>query len=446
MRWAGKRVFMKSHISFLGALLLACVVTFTASVVMIILASRTEDSFRAQALNSRAALEELNGVVSNALSAETGQRGYFLTGDTSYLEPYEAGIRDLKDQLAEFEALKEGSLTASQQETLVELHQAVDVKITEMSQTLELYRAGDVRGALALVRNDTGKQAMDQVRALTANLNSQEQEVLAHARHQSQVSRTRVLQAVSMLSLISMIGFFAAYRNLNSARKLDVVEQHARELSDERERTDLLARELSHRVKNLFLIVQSIISATARQETDAKVAAAKIRERVHALSQAHSLTSSLDLQQKTTLAELTDMIVGAQVTGTCTLKSEGPLVSVSAQHVTPLGMILHELTTNAVKYGAWSADNGHINVTWKVRDPVKDQHPSVEVYWEEICGPGANCGERGPDGFGSRMINLSLSQLRGQSTRNWKPEGLSVTITLPIDDEGALLGRNNSAT
>lgn len=436
---------MKSHVSVLGALLLACVGAFAASVVMIILASRSEETFRTQATKSRDAMEELNGIVINALSAETGQRGYFLTGDAAYLEPYQSGLNELKARISAFEDLEKDRLNAGQQDALRDLKEAADVKVAEMASTLELYNSGDVRGALALVRSDMGKQAMDEIRAKTASLNNQEQDILTHARQQTQTARTRVLQAVSMLSLISMIGFFVAYRNLNRAQKLDVAEQHARELSDERERTDLLARELSHRVKNLFSIVQSIISATARQETDAKVAAAKIRERVHALSQAHSLTSSLDLQQTTTLSELTGMIVAAQATGTSTLRSDGPPVTVSAQHVTPLGMILHELTTNAVKYGAWSADYGHINVTWTIREENKTSGPILELNWEEICGPLANRGSEGPQGFGSRMINLSLSQLRGQSTREWTPKGLSVTMLLPIDAQSALVGRNNSA-
>ena len=239
---------------------------------------------------------------------------------------------------------------------------------------------------------------------------------------------------------MALFGFIAAYRNLNRAQQLGVVEQQALALSEERERSDLVARELSHRVENLFSIVQSIISATARQETDVRVAAEKIRERVHAPSRANSMTSSLDMQREEPLDAMIKMIVAAHLNGTNTLSTDGPPITVTAQHLTPPGMILHELTTNAVKNGAWSDDNGRIDITWSIQNTGNG--PELALVWQEVCEPATKRGCLGQDGFGSRMINMSMSQLLGTCIRDRKPEGLHVTIILPLDDRGVLRGRN----
>lgn len=434
---------MKSHVSFLGALLLACMAAFIASVVLIVLSAQSEDEARSQALLSRAALEELNQVVVEALAAESGQRGYLLTSGAQYLEDYTEGRERLETRLNTYETLVASKMTPSQRENFDELRSVSAQKMQELGATVSLQGQGRSEDAVMVVRTDTGAALMDRLRAQTAALIREEQDILAGARAETEAMRNYRGWATSVLSVMALIGFFAAYRNLFRARKLDYVEQHALALAEERERTDLLARELSHRVKNLFSIVQSIIGATARQETDLPVAAAKIRERVHALSQAHSLTSSMDMQQQTSLAELIHKIVAAQANGISTLTADGPAVHVTAQHVTPLGMILHELTTNAVKYGAWSGDGGHIDISWTT-EPVENGQ-LLKLDWRENHANATNRCSLGADGFGSRMINLSLSQLLGSSKRDWKPEGLHVTIELPLDREGALRGRNHPA-
>jgi len=314
------------------------------------------------------------------------------------------------------------------------------VKVVELTSTTELFGAGNVAGAMKLVRTDAGKTAMEQIRQNAALLIEEERALLSNARSETRRSRLLVLACVIALSFLSLFGFALALRNLRRSQKLGIVEEQARQLVEERERTDLLARELNHRVKNLFAIVQSIISSTARQETDARVAAAKIRERVYALSQAHSLTSSIDMQQQTTLAELINAVVASQVSEHCDLHTGGPEVTILAQHVTSLGMILHELTTNAVKYGAGSCDGGQIHITWSIHP--EDTGQELHINWKEICAPHTSLSSPGPDGFGTRMMTISLSQLRGQSLKEWKPEGLNLQIRLPLDGNGAVKDRN----
>lgn len=431
---------MTARFSILNVLLMLSLLALVACVVTIILAARAEFRFRDQELQSTQVIEALDSVIVLALNAESGQRGYMLTGDKAYLEPYERAIGEFRTSVDTVQSLMKGPSTPSREAATAELQKWTGVKVVELTSTTELFSAGNVSGAMKLVRTDAGKTAMDQMRQTAGLLIEEEQALLGIARSEARRSRLLVLACVIALSFLSLFGFALALRNLQRSQKLGVVEEHARQLVEERERTDLLARELNHRVKNLFAIVQSIISSTARQETDARVAATKIRERVYALSRAHALTSSIDMQQQTTLAALVNAIVASQVSEHCDLYAEGPDVTVMAQHVTPLGMILHELTTNAVKYGAGACDGGKIEITWSIHP--EETGKELTINWKEVCAQDANLGSPGPDGFGSRMMTISLSQLRGCSDKVWTDQGLNLKIQLPLDDNGAVKDRN----
>lgn len=431
---------MTARFSILNVLLMLSLLALVACVVTIILAARAEFRFRDQELQSAQVIEALDSVIVLALNAESGQRGYMLTGDKAYLEPYERAIGEFRTSVDTVQSLMKGPSTPSREAATAELQKWTGVKVVELTSTTELFSAGNVSGAMKLVRTDAGKAALDKMRQTAGLLIEEEQALLGIARSEARRSRLLVLACVIALSFLSLFGFALALRNLQRSQKQGVVEEHARQLVEERERTDLLARELNHRVKNLFAIVQSIISSTARQETDARVAATKIRERVYALSRAHALTSSIDMQQQTTLAALVNAIVAWQVSEHCDLYAEGPDVTVMAQHVTPLGMILHELTTNAVKYGAGTCDGGKIEITWSIHP--EETGKELTINWKDICAPDANLGSPGPDGFGSRMMSISLSQLRGGSDKVWTDQGLNLKIQLPLDDNGAVKDRN----
>ncbi len=435
---------MTARFSILNMLLLLSLIALLACVVTIGLAARGEFRFREQEMESSRVIEALHSVMVLALNAESGQRGYMLTGDKAYLEPYERAIGEFRTSTDPVLSLINGPLTPTQEAAIAELEEWTDVKVEELTSTTELFAAGDVAGAMRLIRTDTGKTAMFFIRQNIGLLIEEEQALLSLARSETRRARLLVLACVIALSFLSLFGFALALRNLRRSQKLGVVEEQARQLVEERERTDLLARELNHRVKNLFAIVQSIISSTARQETDARVAATKIRERVYALSRAHALTSSIDMQKETTLAALVDAVVASKVSEHCDLHADGPEVTIMAQHVTSLGMILHELTTNAVKYGAGSCDGGQIYISWSIHP--EDTGRELHISWKEICAPDTKLGSPGPDGFGTRMMTISLAQLRGQSLKDWTPEGLNLRILLPLDGNGAVKDRNQSGS
>ena len=104
---------------------------------------------------------------------------------------------------------------------------------------------------------------------------------------------------------------------------------------------------------------------------------------------------------------------------------EGDEVLLPAKHVTPLGLVLHELTTNAVKYGAWS-EKGTVRVSWEERDG------RVFITWRETGK--AIEGEPDRRGFGSMLMNSAARQFGGSVEREFGADGLVVDIDLPLDD------------
>jgi two-component sensor histidine kinase len=101
--------------------------------------------------------------------------------------------------------------------------------------------------------------------------------------------------------------------------------------------------------------------------------------------------------------------------------------------VTPIGLIMHELATNAAKYGAFSADGGTVGVSWELLpDPEGDR--LVRLRWEEQGGPAPQVGEGGPDitGFGTRMTALAVSQLGGTLDRQWPASGAIAQFEFPV--------------
>ncbi|MXP62895.1 PAS domain S-box protein [Roseomonas sp. M0104] len=191
----------------------------------------------------------------------------------------------------------------------------------------------------------------------------------------------------------------------------------------------LLAREVDHRARNVLSVVQSVVRLTRTEEPRAFVAA--VEARIAALARAHALLA----QEGWTGAELraiAEREFAPYATVRChagsSIRLEGPPVPLAAAVVQPLAMVLHELATNAAKYGALSRPDGTLTLRWTI-DPEADR---LVLDWLEGGGPVLQ-GPPGRSGFGSRVIETSLrSQLRGQLERRWESAGLACRITLPL--------------
>lgn len=194
---------------------------------------------------------------------------------------------------------------------------------------------------------------------------------------------------------------------------------------------ELLAGEMSHRVKNLLSIATGLTQISARSTETSKEMAHELTLRLTALGRAHDLVRPVPGQTEAPSALLGDLLtvllapyddLGA-FSGR--IRVSVPRMSVGEAAVTTIALIVHELATNSLKYGALSVDTGTLDVSCSSHDEA------VTVVWTETGGPKV-VPPAGPRGFGSKLIERSITdQLRGSIEYDWAEVGL--TVTLHID-------------
>lgn len=192
-------------------------------------------------------------------------------------------------------------------------------------------------------------------------------------------------------------------------------------------RQRLLLDELNHRVKNTLSSVQSIAAQTFRQTRDPAAARASFEARLQALSKTHDLLS----ERTWTNADLR-LIVEQEFAAFETVRRtvHGPQIELNAKSAIAIAMVLHELVTNAAKYGALSAPGGAVSVTWSITE--RGGRPSLELRWREEGGPAVSAPQH--SGFGSRMIARAVQgELGGEFSCDYALKGFSCGLTVPLD-------------
>jgi PAS domain S-box-containing protein len=193
-----------------------------------------------------------------------------------------------------------------------------------------------------------------------------------------------------------------------------------------------LAREMSHRVKNLFAVMSGLVSMTARAAKTPKDMADALRGRLGALSRAHELVRSAlggdeGASEATTLEKLVQSVLSPYATGGDRLLIAGPVVPVGTNTVTNLALVLHELATNAAKYGSLSDAQGQLAIRWRV------DGDAVHLAWDETGGP-ALAGAPETEGFGSQLARRTVTgQLGGTMEPDWRKAGLHLAMTLSLE-------------
>jgi PAS domain S-box-containing protein len=191
------------------------------------------------------------------------------------------------------------------------------------------------------------------------------------------------------------------------------------------ERQALLAREVDHRAKNALALVQSIVRLTRASDIAAYTAA--VEGRIRALSRAHTILS-LSRWQGADIRGLVEEELAPYRTGETTkVEAIGPNVSLQPAAAQSLALALHELVTNAAKYGALSSISGRVNLSWELNPGT------LVLKWMETGGPPTQAPSS--PGFGTRIITASIEgQLAGRAVFDWRPEGLQCMISVPRED------------
>lgn len=194
------------------------------------------------------------------------------------------------------------------------------------------------------------------------------------------------------------------------------------------ERQKLMIDELNHRVKNTLATVQSIAMQTARTHQDPSSFAAAFQSRILALSHTHDLLTRSHWEGADLRAVLEHE---TQAHGIGRLTMNGPHVALSPARAVSLGMIFHELATNAAKYGALACGDGRVMVDWSISD---QKSPRLHITWREAGGEPIPEPER--RGFGTRLIERNVRHdLHGTVQLSYPPEGFCAEISLPLETE-----------
>jgi PAS domain S-box-containing protein len=207
------------------------------------------------------------------------------------------------------------------------------------------------------------------------------------------------------------------------------------DISDRKEweaRQRLMTRELAHRVKNSFAILQAILRSTLKTTPNPQDFAAKFSGRLHSLAAAQDILTANDWKGAELGALARHLLSLYIVDEGARLVISGPEVNLPAEYAVPFGLIFNELATNAVKYGALSAPNGKIELSWHVENKI-NEGTMLSLTWRERGGPKITSLDS--RGFGSALIERSLAGAKVE--RLFDAEGFICTIELTLK----LLGR-----
>ncbi len=216
----------------------------------------------------------------------------------------------------------------------------------------------------------------------------------------------------------NLIYFFGSQWDVTDIHQSRSEERHAK----------AIAREISHRMKNVFAVIGGIVNITGRS-MDARDVAAKINERVQALGRSYEPT-------------LDDAALGAIRVGQAIrsvlqpydpefdrIGFNGNGVRVEPNAISAIGLTLHELATNATKYGALSNEVGTITVSWNL-EANESGRSTLHIEWKEQGGPAID-GEPTGGGTGFDIAETLLRHSRGTMTKAWEDDGLRATIIVP---------------
>lgn len=205
---------------------------------------------------------------------------------------------------------------------------------------------------------------------------------------------------------------------------IDVTERKKAE-----EAREMLAGEMNHRVKNIFAITSALTTISARSTTTKDEMVKDVRQRIMALSKAHDMVRP-DFSQQKKAAQLGDLL-GTLLAPYANTNSETERVHISTPQLlvgeksaTTLALVVHELATNSIKYGALSNSNGVLDIQCSVTDG------EVKVVWSENGGPSISK-PSGQSGFGTKLVVSSLSdQLGGTISASWPPTGAIIILKM----------------
>lgn len=222
------------------------------------------------------------------------------------------------------------------------------------------------------------------------------------------------------------VAFLRNYANLIAAAIGRIATQNRlKMIADER---DLLLREVQHRVKNMLMVVDTLASQTASDGRTAEEFKEVFLGRLRAFGRAEQIVFEEDGGTPDMRSLLVLILKAYLVPGRERIRLDGPDVMLKREQATAIGLVIHELATNASKYGSLSRNEGGVSIRWHVEG---DAPGRLVLSWIESGGPPVEPPPR--KGFGTRLIaQASAVQLKGSTQLHYEPDGLRCEIAFPL--------------
>jgi PAS domain S-box-containing protein len=273
---------------------------------------------------------------------------------------------------------------------------------------------------------------------IPAELHDEEPTILARIRRGERIDHYETTRQRKDGSTVDISLTVSPVRNLEG--EIVGASKIARDVTERRraeEQQRLLLREMDHRIKNLFALASGVVALSAGLATTPQELSSAVRHRLAALARAHALTLPVTseggrrIEQSTTLHALIQTILlpyGDQTdSDKARVTISGPDIRLAGSLVTTFALLLHEFATNAAKYGALSTPAGHIDIACSESDG------RFALTWQERGGPGIDS-HSDSEGFGTMLARATVKeQLRGEISRDWKPEGLTIRLSVAKD-------------
>ena len=370
----------------------------------------------------------------SVVDAETGQRGYLLSRDQRYLEPYTRAVASIDETYDRLLALVEDN--QSQHLRIAALAPDIEAKRREMAQTISLVAANDIQQALTLVRSDTGEELMRSIRNAIRSFTAEEDARLLERNGQMQAYRLWLVAAIlGALGAAAVLAYALFNRAQRQAAELaqqhdllitenEQLEEHVRartvEVEEargraerERARLEALLQDTNHRIGNSLATVSSLLGLQLTRSNSAEVREAleAAQGRVHAIASAHRrLRLGADLETANVsefLDAVIDDLAGSFPSGTpIVIHRDVDAVIIPARDATTLGIVVSELVTNAMKHAFVGRSSGQIWVRFR-----RDEN-AVPNLWVEDDGVGL--GGRVLEPTGSGLGAVIIKQLARQ--------------------------------
>jgi two-component sensor histidine kinase len=247
---------------------------------------------------------------------------------------------------------------------------------------------------------------------------------------------------IAVFALLSVL-FALAIASAVSARQKEAAQ--AREMAAaaarDAEYRDLLVQEMKHRIKNYITRIQSIARQSAVGATDVKAFSETFTARLRSMAAVQEILAGTVTPQAEVRRILARELQQAVDSDMVERMLDGPDIRLEERQAHAFAIVVHELTTNAMKYGGLSERGRGLKVSWTVGPSVSGQPSQMVLTWRERIEGAAAVPERTGSGFGSRLIDASLKgELSGQIDREFLPDGLSVVLSFPVAEEA--LARN----